>query len=171
MVAALVLASAITAADRPPSGRHVRSADVRGQILIEKGVARSATFRHLLDRLDLSDVIVYVAPKYTRPGLNGYLPHRMTVAGSFRYLYVMVDLLGADDRVISVIAHELQHAVEVADAPEVRNDRSLTRLFARVQINFHCGEDCFETQAAIDVQYDVVGELKVSRPPSTLASR
>lgn len=171
MVAALVLASAIAVADRPSSGRHVRSVNERAQSLIEKGVARSATFRHLLDRLDVSDIIVYVVPKHTHPKLSGYLPHRVTVAGPFRYLHVMVDLLGADDRVIGVIAHELQHAVEVADAPEVRSDSSLTRLFARVHISFHCGEDCFETQAATDVQYDVIGELKVSRPPSTLASR
>ena len=171
MVAILMLASVINVADRSPSGRHVRSADVRVQALIEKGVARSATFRHLLDSLDASDVIVYVAPKHSRPDLNGYLPHRVTVAGPYRYLHVMVDLLGAEDRIIGVVAHELQHAVEVAEAPDVRDDRSLTRLFARAHINFYCGEDCFETRAAIDVQYDVIGELKVSHQPSSLASR
>jgi hypothetical protein len=171
MVAALVLASAMNVADTPPSVRHVRSSDVRIRALLAQGVGRSATFRHLLDKLDASDVIVYVVPKRTRPELSGYLPHRVTVAGPFRYLQVMVDLLGAEDRVLSVIAHELQHAVEVAEAPEVRDDTSVTRLFARAHINFHCGEDCFETEAAIDVQYNVIGELTVNHAPSSLASR
>jgi hypothetical protein len=171
MVAALVLASVIGVADKPPSVRHVRSSDARARTLIEKGVARSATFRHLLDTLDASDVIVYVEPKYTHPGLSGYLPHRVVVAEPFRYLHVMVGFFGADDRIIAVIAHELQHAVEVADAPEVRDDRSLRLLFSRSHINFHCGEDCFETDAAIDVQYKVTGELAANRPPSKLASR
>jgi hypothetical protein len=171
MVAALVLASAIDMADKPPSVRHVRSCDVRARTLIEKGVERSATFRHLLDRLDASDVIIYVEPKHKHVELSGYLPHRMVVAEPFRYLHVMVDLLGADHRVVSVIAHELQHAVEVAEAPDVRDDRALTRLFARAHINFHCGEDCFETQAAIDVQYDVINELDRNRAPTSLASR
>jgi hypothetical protein len=171
MVAALMLASVINVANAPSSGRHVRSADVRIQALLEQGVGRSATFRHLLDTLDASDVIVYVMPKRTRPELSGYLPHRMTVAGSFRYLHVMVDLRGAETRVVSIIAHELQHAVEVAEAPDVSDDRSLTRLFSRAHINFHCGEDCFETQAAIDVQYNVIGEMALNHRPSSLASR
>jgi hypothetical protein len=171
MVAALVLASVMSVADTPSSGRHVRSADVQIQALLEQGVARSATFRHLLDTLDASDVIVYVMAKRTHPELSGYLPHRITMAGSFRYLHVMVDLRGAENRILSVIAHELQHAVEVAEAPDVSDDRSLTRLFSRSRINFHCGEDCFETQAAMDVQYTVIGELTLNHRPSSMASR
>ena len=73
MVAALVLASVINVADKPPLHRHVRSTDGRIRVLIEKGVARSTTFRHLMDVLDASDVIVYFDPKLSRPLLHGYL--------------------------------------------------------------------------------------------------
>ena len=170
MVAALVLASVINVADKPPLHRHVRSTDGRIRVLIEKGVARSTTFRHLMDVLDASDVIVYFDPKLSRPLLHGYLNHHMTVAGGIRYIRVMADVTGAETRGIAIIAHELQHAVEVANAPEVLDDRSLALLFERAHLQFGCAGECFETQAAIDVEYTVIAELKAAKGPSTLAS-
>jgi hypothetical protein len=170
MVAALVLASAINVADKVPSTRHVRSTDEGIRVLVEKGVARSATFRRLLDLLDASDVIVYIDRKLTREALDGYLLHHITIAGPMRYLHVKVDIKGSDIRAIGNIAHELQHAVEVAQATDVRDDRSLTLLFERTHFLFGCAGDCFETKAAIDVEDDVIAELKATKPPSTLAS-
>lgn len=171
MVAALVLATVMTVADSSTPDRHVRSNDGRILVLIERGVARSATFRRLLDALDTSDVIVYVERKTMREALEGYLPHHITVAGATRYIHVKVDTRGAEIRAIAIIAHELQHAVEVARAPDVRDDQSLTLMFERVNFKFGCAGGCFETKAAIDVEYGVIAELKATRAPSMMASR
>jgi len=59
-----------------------------------------------------------------------------------------------------LLAHELQHAVEVADAPDARDTESVQRLFARLAVAFGCGRaSCLETQSARDVQNIVRKEL------------
>jgi hypothetical protein len=68
---------------------------------------------------------------------------------------------GAPNRVIAVLAHELQHAVEVAQAPEARDGESLEQMFSRLAIPSGCGStNCYETQASKDVEYAVRDELR-----------
>jgi hypothetical protein len=141
--------------------RHVRATEPRILALIHAATARSETFRHLLDALNASDVIVYVKPKQTRQALAGYLAHNITTAGAFRYLHIAIDTHGADGRLIPLLAHELQHAVEVAQSPDARDAESLEKVFSRLTIPFGCGgTTCVETQAAKDIEYIVSEELK-----------
>jgi len=164
MVAGLVLASMIGIAGLPVSHRHVRASEARILSIVDQGVAESATFRRLVETLDASDVIVYLEPKFDRGSLGGYLSHRMVVAGPMRYLKIAVDLRGGRDRLMALVAHELQHAVEVAEAGEVRDSQSMVRLFERRTIPQVCGGGCFETAAALDVQEAVLAELSRSKP-------
>jgi hypothetical protein len=169
MVAGLVLASLIEIAGQPVSNRHVRTPEARILAIVEEGVAESATFRRLVETLDASDVIVYLEPKLDGRGLGGYLSHRMVVAGPMRYLKIAVDLRGGRDRLVALVAHELQHAVEVAEASEVRDSQSMVRLFERRTIAQSCGGGCFETAAALDVQEAVLAELRPRRAVSVTA--
>ena len=130
MVTMMLLALAVTAQDS--SHRHVRASESRILALLEAGLSRSATFRRLVATLDASDVIVYIEPKTTRQALGGYLAHNITVAGAYRYLHVAIETTGAKDRLIPLLAHELQHAVEVAQAPEAVDAESLGRLSERL---------------------------------------
>jgi hypothetical protein len=159
MVMMTMLALAITVQDF--SGPHVRATEPRILALINAGLSRSATLQRLVAMLDASDVIVYVEAKRTRPALNGYLAHNITVAGGYRYLHVAINVRGADNRLIPLLAHELQHAVEVAQSPGAGDPESLGRMFERLSVKFGCGgTTCSETQAAKDVE-DIVGrELK-----------
>ena len=143
---------------------HVRSTEPRILALVDEGKARSETFRRLVAALDASDVIVYLEPKMTRQRLGGYLFHYVGGRGEWRYLRVAVDFHGAHDRVISLLAHELQHAVEVAQAPGARDAESLERLFSRRTIQSGCGgtATCYETRASQDVEYAVGNELKAT---------
>ena len=162
MVTMLVLALAITAQDSPD--RHVRTMEPRILTLIDAGLSRSETFRRLVTTLNESDVIVYVDPKLTRKGLGGYLAHNVIAQGDHRYLHIAVETQGSQRRLVSLLAHELQHAVEVAQAPDARDAESLQRTFSRLAIKFGCGgTTCYETQAAKDVEYDVSEELKTER--------
>jgi len=164
----LVLALALAqGSDRSQS--HVRSSEPRIVALVEKGMAQSETFRRLVAALDASDVVVYVDRKQSRPALGGYLPHDIVNAGNRRYLHVSVDIRGAEVRLVALLAHELQHAVEVAQAPEVRDPKRLAELFMRLALPFGCGEtDCSETQAAKEVEWAVTVEMKA---PSRGASK
>jgi hypothetical protein len=132
-------------------------------VLVNEGKARSETFRRLVATLDASDVIVYLEPKMTRRTLGGYLVHDVGGRGEWRYLRIAVDFQGAPNRVIALLAHELQHAVEVAQAPEARNGESLEKMFSRLAIPGGCGgTTCYETQASKDVEWAVGDELRAA---------
>ena len=159
MVLALALATQESA---PP--RNVRTVDSKILALIDAGISGSATFRGLIATLNESDVIVYIAPKLSRHALGGYFAHHVVSRGQFRYVRIAVDIAGAEHRLVAVLAHELQHAVEVAQAPDARDAQSVERLFSRLAVAFGCGaSNCFETKAAMDVQEMVSAELAATR--------
>jgi hypothetical protein len=84
---------------------------------------------------------------------------------------VKISPQGAENRLIALLAHELQHAVEVVHAPEVRDARSLEQMFSRLAIGFGCDDStCYETQAARDVEHAVGEELTRTRASGTVAS-
>ena len=158
MVTMMMLALAVTTQNSPE--RHVRATEPAILKLIDAGLSHSATFRSLVAMLNESDVIVYIDPKFTRQGLGGYLAHNIVAHGGYRYLHVAVETQGTQRRLVSLLAHELQHAVEVAQAPDARDAESLERTFSRLAIKFGCsGTTCYETQAAKDVEYVVSEEL------------
>jgi hypothetical protein len=104
--------------------------------------------------------------------LGGYLVHDVGGHGEWRYLRIAVDFQGAPNRVISLLAHELQHAVEVAQAPEARDAESLERMFSRLSIQRGCpGTMCYETKASLDVECAVADELKAASRPSRRRDR
>jgi hypothetical protein len=128
--------------------------------LVTAGLSRSDTFRRLVATLNASDVVVYVEPKLTRQALGGYLAHSIVTQGGRRYVHIAIGMQGAERRLVSLLAHELQHAVEVAQTPDVQDVESLQRMFSRLAIEFGCGgTTCYETQAAKDVEYIVSEEF------------
>jgi hypothetical protein len=147
-----------TALDSP--NRHVRTTEPTILSLIDAGLSRSGTFRRLVTTLDESDVIVYIERKRTHQALGGYLAHNIVTEGNRRYLRIAVETQGAKRRLVSLLAHELQHAVEVAQTPDARDPKTLARMFSRLSIKFGCGDTtCYETQAAKDIEHTVREEL------------
>lgn len=138
--------------------RHVRAVDKRVSNAIEDGLRRSDTFAHLVLALDRSDVIVYVE---TAPGLPSSLSGRMLiVAGSTgqRYLRIQIAAGPRGNELIALVGHELQHALEVAQAPEVRDERSLIALYQAIG---HAGQGPhrYDTMAAQHAGRQVRTEL------------
>ncbi len=161
MVAIMVLSVVLTAQDA--AAHHVRTTDHKVTQLFLDGMSHSVTFRSLVDALDKSDVIVYIDVKTTRQALGGYLAHNVNVAGGYRYLHIAIETTGAIGRLVPLLAHELQHAVEVAQDPHARDERTLEELFERLAIKFGCGgTTCSETQAAKDIEAAVGAELKAA---------
>jgi hypothetical protein len=159
MVAMMVLSGVLMAQD--PSVHHVRSSDPKVMELFTLGMAHSSTFKQLVETLDRSDVVVYVEPKTSHAALGGYLAHNIVVAGAVRYVHIAVDVQGARGRLVPLLAHELQHAVEVSEDPSVRDEKSMDQMFERSAIKFGCGgSTCSETQAAKDIEAHVSAELK-----------
>jgi hypothetical protein len=156
-----MLAAAVSTHD--PSTDHVRTSEPAIVALLDAGRRSSPTFRELLKTLDESDVIVYVKPKLTRPGLNAYLAHNIVASGGYRYLRIAVELRGAWRHLVASLGHELQHAVEVARAPTVRDDAGLVQMFERSNLKFGCqagAGECYETKAAKDVEATILEEVQ-----------
>ena len=86
-----VLALAVTLSGQALQDPHVRTTEPKLTSLIDLGLAGSVTFRRLVDQLNASDVVVYVALKQAgRDGLGAYLAHDIVVAGGRRYLHIAI---------------------------------------------------------------------------------
>jgi hypothetical protein len=155
---ALLFALPAKADDLLDFEKHVRTTDATMRQLIRDARASSPTFRRLIDRLERSDVIVYVTRHYDMsPGLDGQL-NFMSKAGGSRYVNVRVAWDRPAQRLVSTLAHELQHAVEIADAADVVDEASLARAYTRFgrpgSFNVRSMQ-AFETPEAVEVGHRV----------------
>ena len=120
--------------------------------LIQKGIAESPLLQQLIDRINASDVIVYLVTNRDLPShVDGQLTF-MGEGGGYRYVVVSLAPARSEHRAIAVIGHELQHAVEVAEHPEIVDVPTFARSFQ--QFGFSGARTwrsrTFDTQAAID---------------------
>jgi hypothetical protein len=139
--------------------RHVRTTDRYVQTLLAQGVRRSTTFAELMQALNQSDVIVYIQSVDTLPStLSGRLMLAADAHGQ-RYLRIqMRQSLGPNDS-IALMGHELRHALEIAQASEVRDARGLIALYQRIGDESLPGVHAYETDAAQDAGRQVRVEL------------
>ena len=168
LVAVLSISSAL-AAERV-GGPRLRPQDTRSVQVLKEGAARSATFRALVDRIEASNLIVYVALNpVMKSTLSGALTW-MTRAGDFRYVRATISTELTFDQMIASVAHELQHAVEVIEDESVTDERSLVALYKRIgQPSRAAGPSGWETLAAQRTGTQVRRELVAA--PATAMTR
>lgn len=132
-------ADARPAAPAASGSPHVRGCDATSIRLLEQGRLRSPTVARLLAALDQSDVYVHVRTGFLRaPGMLQFVA---TTRGG-RFLRITVTVPDADVVLIAALAHELQHALEVASAPAVTDNASLLRYYERHGQRIASGEYC-----------------------------
>jgi hypothetical protein len=125
---------------------------------LQAGMMHSRSFRVLVDQLAQSNLIIYLEQTRLSGGLDGAL-RLVTAAGGFRYVRISIDARLSADALVAMLGHELQHAAEIAVAPEVVDQASMARLYGR--IGFPCGtRSTFDTRAAVHVQEQVRKELR-----------
>jgi hypothetical protein len=136
MVAAAIVACTLaltTGTPEPaplePIGFHVRATDPSTREWLRIGAAESATFRSLLARLVVSDVIVYIGTVDRIVGGSAGQLYFVTATPSVRYVRIELASGGNEREMVSLVAHELQHAVEIAAAPRVRDRQSMALLY------------------------------------------
>jgi hypothetical protein len=159
MHATLVLALMLlaTPADKPPMAMVTRVRTTAGTAPLLEQATQSATVRDLLSRLAATDVIVYIelTPSPAIPLARTKL---VTVTETARFLRIGVNFLVPPRDAPALIAHELQHAVEIAEREDVRSDDDIRRLYAR--IGHRHGTDSYETDAARLVERRTREELR-----------
>jgi hypothetical protein len=157
-------ASAESLADQPPRYCQIRTTDYRLSAAVEQGLRDSATFRALVDQINVSDVVVYVsADEQQLPrGIDGRLTF-LSASGGFRYVVVHINSRLSVPRLVSLIAHELQHAREIADTTTIVDAQSMAREYAAGlgYVNrFVTGEGrAFDSRAAVRAGEEVLREV------------
>jgi hypothetical protein len=155
ILALLLLAT--PAADKPRVAPLTRVRTTAAAAPLLERATRSATVRDLLGRLAATDVIVYieVTPSPAIPLARTKL---VTATASARFLRIGVNVSVPLPDAPALIAHELQHAVEIAEHEDVRQDADVRRLYA--SIGHQYGTDSYETDAARGVERRVRDELR-----------
>ncbi|MBI3047765.1 MAG: hypothetical protein HYY76_05595 [Acidobacteria bacterium] len=163
----LLLAPRSAAADSilDPDLPRIRITEPGLRVLFEAGLHHSPTLRALTSRLEASDVVVYV--QTDARGVMGYAGRLtfLSVVGGLRYVVVRVTPLRSHVQQLAMIGHELQHAVEVAERPEIVDSSSLYREYMRIgYLNGLSGLGvAVDTKEATEVGGRVTQELRDAR--------
>jgi hypothetical protein len=129
--------------------RRVRAADARIKQYLSEGLERSATFARLLSALNDSDVIVYIERVPTLPRETMGRLTIVPMGNGPRYLRIQIRSDVAGSEAIALIGHEMRHALEVAEAPRVRDNAGLIELYERIG-HSSGAEHVYDTDAAQD---------------------
>jgi hypothetical protein len=166
MLCACFAGSGRESAAAQATSQTVRSTDARINGLLAEGYARSKTFHRLVDALRASDTIVYVEFGVCAFGhLDGCLLPFVADTGKGRYLRgVLTARLHRIGRgqLLALTAHELQHACEIAEHPEVIDVQGMLNVYRRIGFPLK-GRSGYETSAARTAERAVLSELK---PPA-----
>jgi hypothetical protein len=149
--------------DPPASFTRVRSMDRYVFGLIRKGYEHAPAFRALVDALQRSNVIVLVQPGICAGGRIRSCLVSVNGSDQERHIRIRVDPQHTiENRLIAAIAHELEHALEVAERPDVVDAAGVMKLYRQIAVG-RCqqglSEEC-ETSKALETERTVLLELR-----------
>lgn len=154
----ILFACAPAAAQSPAVGEepvgHLRPLDARAAAALRDGLARSATLRRLAAALECSDLVVYI--QVTQIPIRSLLSFMAATPGH-RFARVSLDFRNLEPSMTGWLGHELQHAVELAEAPDVASQADVERLYRRIGEQSASGGWC--TPAAQSARSAVLDEL------------
>lgn len=156
--ALVVMVTAAAAQDIGPMSK-VRGANDKARQLLATGQQLSPTIRRLVAELESRDLIVLVSVEPPTPESSGRFRASTQFRGfahGQRFASIWVDEWWGPRYGLGLLAHELQHCLEVAQAPWVVSQRTMYELFSR--IGREGQPQHFETEAAIDVEARVRAE-------------
>ena len=160
----LLVTSAPAFADAVP---RLPGTSPKEAVLIQGLLDRSSTARALADELESTDLIVYVQLTGAEPA-DRAATRLVTATQSYRFLRVVIGIMTPPSERAVLLAHELQHVIEIGRSPEVRDIAGLRRLYRRIGED-HSAKFAFETSAAREIGMRVRREL-LEAPKPTISS-
>ena len=141
---------------------HVRSEEASIRVLLRNGYERSATFRMLVDDIDSRPGVVYVAStiRLSRH-MDGALLHKLGGSPDIPILRMLIKTAIAGDYAIGILAHELQHVLEVLRAGSPADGAAMATLFGA--LDHQAADSKFETEEARAITSRVLDELEAGR--------
>jgi hypothetical protein len=141
---------------------HVRALDAGAARVLDRALSWSPTVRRLVDHLEQTDAIVFVRlDESIGPGRAA--TRFLSAAPGARYVLVSINERNPALELVALLGHELQHATEVADDPEVHSADGMRSLFERIGHRSE-GPDTFETSEAVEVGREVLREVHALHP-------
>jgi hypothetical protein len=139
----------------------VRAEDPKLRALIARGAAESPTFREIVDRIDRLPGLVHVVASQcgALSALSACLDHDVHTRGGYRFLRINILPGEAEHRQLPLLAHELQHALEILSDSSATSLESVEKLYERIGTR-QPGVGNFETDAARRVQDTVYQEIR-----------
>jgi hypothetical protein len=172
----VLLGSVATLAADPqdsPRFQNLRSNEANVLLAMTACYDRSSTCRRLIDTIEDSTTIAYANTGWCRSSRPSSCLHFLSTAAGHRFLRITLDPALRGDTLIEMFAHELQHAVEIVRAPDVRDMDTLRALYQA--IGYPRGSagnrDEWETNDARHVTDLVSSELKQGRKAFLQARR
>jgi hypothetical protein len=161
-LAALALFTICSSPARAEDFEHIRPDAPMLKMAIAAALEGSATFRSIVDRIADSDVIVHMTCGYFRSATMAGKTMLSSAGPEFRYVRVQILCDQSPPVLLAIVAHELQHAAEIASARAVVDDSSFGRLYRKI-----CFPAClssesnqFETSAAAEAGRRVRAEVR-----------
>jgi hypothetical protein len=151
------------------SESRVRCLDQEARHLVEAAVAASPTVARMLTDLQRTDLIVGIETEPFQKKTKGDT-RILGATAATRLLRVRIRIPGAQSDLMTVLGHELQHTLELAAAPQVRDEATLRAHY--LQIGYARMQDgYYETEAALETGRRVAVEVGAARATGLLASR
>ena len=151
LIAAVLVACAAPAFAHDADGksRHVRSTNADLRRLAAEGPELSRKFGTLVSQLDRSDVVTYLRCAALPAGKGGQVEFLSATAHT-RYIKIALNCTLPGPTLTWILGHELQHAVEIAEAAEVRDVASLRLLYRRIGFDTRGTGEQFDSRLAIE---------------------
>ena len=140
--------------------------------LFHHGVQQSPTLRALVDKVEAAPILVFIESDIRMPIYVGARLNFVTSVNGLRYVRVTIDCTLSPRRQIALLAHELQHALEIGERTDILDAEAMESLYEDIGFeSFENGSHkSFETEAAIAVQrtVDVEMGMRPARTPGTV---
>jgi hypothetical protein len=166
----LVVALGIVELRAQEASTAVRPMDAGAVEACDHGRASSASFRALVESFDPERVVVHVETGVVRTFGTAGATRLAGAAGHWRYVRITVDPDLPLDARTAVVAHELQHAREIADAAAVTQSQ-VRQLFERIGRPVQGAVDTYETADAVTAGMRVWRELRSTAARSRALAR
>jgi hypothetical protein len=112
--------------------QHVRTDSRYLRLVLASGIERSPTFRRIVDLLEHSDLIVEVQCGHFVNSQQAGRTVLLAAQPRVRFVLIEVACWAAGGPSLHMLAHELRHALEIADEPWVVDGATLAQLYRTI---------------------------------------
>ncbi len=157
----LLITLAVPPRSNAQSAPHIRFLDPILKELFDHGMTQSPTLRALVEKVEAAPILVFIEGDIRMPLYVGARLNFVTSVNGLRYVRVDIDCTLSPRRQIALLAHELQHALEIGQRTDILDADGMESLYEEIgfQSNDNGSHKSYETEAAKAIQRAVDDEL------------